>query len=194
MWGWVTTKDTQPGLKWKMGIISKQFISLTTVIRLGVQLGHIQRFFSHILHLIPTVYLTGKAEIHVRIRISLKTLKLRRWMTCRQFYPHQLAEPRPGVSAMVSSASPLYPLLQGRHRTTVMHKRGCSIPAQPLNKRRRCKQTKLCWEFFIVRIAYTATHIQEMSGLCEYLKINNTSQVENELRIRTSYLRLQNNI
>ena len=42
------------------------------------------------------------------------------------------------------------------------------------------KQVKLSQEFFSGRTAYIATHIQEVSGLRERIKIN-TSQLQNEL-------------
>ena len=42
------------------------------------------------------------------------------------------------------------------------------------------KQVKLSQEFFSVRTANIATHIQEVSGLRKHIKIN-TSQLQNEL-------------
>lgn len=52
------------------------------------------------------------------------------------------------------------------------------------------QQAKLSREFFSVRTAYIATHVQEVSGLCKYFKMN-ISQVENELLTQVTYLWLQ---
>lgn len=65
------------------------------------------------------------------------------------------------------------------------------FPRWLFNRRSGCKQTKLCWEFFSVDVSHIATHIPEMPGLCEYLKLSNTSQLENELLMQVNHLRLQ---
>lgn len=36
-----------------------------------------------------------------------------------------------------------------------------------------------------------STHVPEMPGLCEHLKLSNTSQLENELLMQANHLRLQ---
>ena len=102
--------------------------------------------------------------------------------------PSGKAKPRCFCSAPFSLTCT--PCLTGRCRTTVVHKHGCGFPRWPLNKRSGYKQAKLCREFFSVRTAYIATHVQEVSGLSKYFKIN-ISQRENELLTQVTYLRLQ---
>ena len=77
-----------------------------------------------------------------------------------------------------------------RYRTTMVH-RWMWFPKVARQQKSGCKQATMCREFLSLRNDNIATHVQEMSGLCKYLKIRNVSQVENKVLTQVNQLRLQ---
>lgn len=152
------------------GIISHKFTSMATFIRLGVQLGHIQEFFSDILHWIPTVHLIGKSD-KCQYHYFIEEIETQKGNDLSAILPSPNGRAKPWCFHVVSSSSPAFPFLTGRHRTTVVRGHGYGFLRWLFNKRSGCKQTKPCWEFFLVNISYIATHVPKMPGLCEYLKL-----------------------
>lgn len=78
-------------------IISHKLTSVVTITRLGVQLGHVQGFFPHTLHLIPTVHLIGKSD-KCQYPHFIEEIETQGEMTCWQFYHDQVVKPSPAIS------------------------------------------------------------------------------------------------